>query len=423
MAAHLSRRELLTGTALAAALAASDPRQMALASVAAVPERRQDRVLVTLFLRGGADGLSIVPPVADPEYHRLRPTLSLASPQDRSAPRAARAIPLDDYFGLNPALRSIERLYRDGLLAVLHAVGSGDRTRSHFEAMAVMERGLAGSTEGPSGGWLARAVTADDEGGVSPLRALAFTETMPDILRGASGATVIRSLTDFRLHGNLETARTLQALYGMDPAGDDDLGLLQAGRGSLRVMDAIAALHPAAYQPSGGAVYPPGPLGDGLRQTACLIKGRLGLEAAFLDATGWDTHVAQGRDSGWLPARLAELGQGLDAFTRDLGAEIGRVTGVVMTEFGRRAYENSGLGTDHGRGSCMFLFGAGVAGGRVHAAWPGLAPRALEPPGDLAVTTDYRRPLYEAVRRTLGATAAAAAFPGYTHTPIGVVSA
>lgn len=422
MAHPMNRREMISGALLAGAVGASAQTRTGLTTVAATPRRMQDPVLVILFLRGGADGLSIVPPVGDPDYARLRPTLALPAPTDRRAPVAARCVPLDDRFGLHPSLRMLEGLYREGRMGAVHAVGSGDQSRSHFEAMAVMERGLSGTTEGPSGGWLARALAATETPEASPVRALAFTETMPDTLRGAGGASVMRSLTEFRLRGGMEARQSLAGLYGSASSDADYRALLNAGRGTLAVMDAIAALDAISYEPARGAVYPPGPVGDGFRQTACLIKGDLGLEAAFLDMTGWDTHVAQGRDSGWMPSRLDELGRALAAFALDLGTSLQRVTCIVMTEFGRRAYENSGLGTDHGRASCMLAIGAGVAGGRVHGRWPGLGRGALESPGDLAVTTDYRAILTEVLTRTLGPSAARAAFPGYAHVPIGVVT-
>lgn len=440
MSSKLTRRQVLTGAALAAAAGAVEGvgrNLSALASVTVGPRPHQTGgdTLVVLFLRGGADGLNIVVPYADDGYHRLRPTLGLARPNDRTADAKARVLDLDGFFGLHPALAPLLPLYREGRFAAIHAAGSGDQTRSHFEAMATMERGLAQET-GTASGWLARHLNATAGEIESPLRAVALAETMPDSLRGAINATALDSLADFRLLApaavptgsdgrvfhNSPPSRTeaitttLRGLYGAPssaPRAPAD-PLQNAGRETLAALEAVRRLDPAHYHPESGAVYPNSELGNGFRQAACLIKGDVGVEIACLDMGGWDTHVAQGRDSGWQPARLADLGGALAAFTTDLGPRLAHVTTVVMTEFGRRAYENSGLGTDHGRASCILLLGGGVHGGRVFARWPGLAESQLDGPGDLRVTTDYRDVLAEILARRLKNPHLDAVFPEYT---------
>ena len=201
--------------------------------------------------------------------------------------------------------------------------------------------------------------------------------------------------------------------------------LQSAGQETLLAMDAIRQLDPAHYRPAPGVAYPTNDLGNGLRQAACLLKGNIGLEVACLDMGGWDTHVAQGRDTGFQPARLSELGRSLAAFHADLGPDINHVTTIVMTEFGRRAAENSGLGTDHGRASCMFVMGGGVVGGKVHGHWPGLAESQLEnaggEQGDLRVTTDYRDVLAEIVSLRLRNPRLSEVFPEYAPQLRGVV--
>jgi uncharacterized protein (DUF1501 family) len=435
MSGKLSRRQILTGATLAAAAGAASGVGRNLSALASVtvgghPHRTGCDALVVLFLRGGADGLNVVAPHGDDHYFRLRPNLALARPNDASADPKACSLDLNGFFGLHPALAPLLPFYKSGQLAVIHAVGSGDQTRSHFEAMATMERGLAGDT-GASSGWLARHLNATAAEGDSPLRAVAVNDTMPESLRGATAATALTSLSDYRIAGasapptgadnrvhHLHTdrtdaiAETLRGLYSDAQAGPE--ALRSAGQETLAALEAVKRLDPANYRPAAGANYPKTPLGSGFRQAACLIKGRVGLEVACLDMGGWDTHVAQGRDAGWQPIRLAELGGALAAFATDLGAEMAHVTTVVMTEFGRRAYENTGLGTDHGRASCMFLLGGGIRGGKVYADWPGLADAQLVGPGDLRVTTDYRDILAELVARRLHNPQLAEVFPDYT---------
>lgn len=428
----LTRRQILTGVTLAAAAGAASGYEQSLSALASVTvgprgKRQDGDALVVLFLRGGADGLNIVVPYGDDNYYKLRPSLALARPNDRTADAKARALELDGYFGLHPALAPLLPLYQSGQMGIVHAIGSGDQTRSHFEAMATMERGIAHDT-GTASGWLARHLSTTAAPDDSPLRAVAISETMPDSLRGALAATALTSLTDFRLNApptgadnqihhahddrNNALTDTLRGLYASHEVSPD---LLQsAGKETLAALDAVKRLDPAHYRPTPGAIYPNNELGNGFRQAACLIKGNVGLEVACLDMGGWDTHVAQGRDAGWQPSRLGDLARALAAFAADLGPHMTRVTTLVMTEFGRRAYENSGLGTDHGRASCWFLIGGGVQGGKVHADWPGLAEHQLDGPGDLRVTTDYRDVLAEAVAHRLNNNNLAAVFPEYT---------
>ncbi len=442
MQLRLTRRQVLTGAALAAAAGGVGSRLSALEGVAMGPRNGQTGgdTLVVIFLRGGADGLNIVVPYGDADYYRLRPSLGLPGPKDRGAAVGARCLELSDFFGLHPALAPLLPLYRDGKFAAVHAIGSGDQTRSHFEAMATMERGLARDS-GAAGGWLARHLTATASEIDSPLRAVSITETVPDSLRGAPNVAAMLSLNEFRLttpnvvptgSGNRvfhraqqqaaaaktttradAVAETLRGMYG-GTASEETKLLAGAGRETLAALDAVKRLDPNHYKAEFGVTYPNTEMANGLKQVACLLKGDVGLEIACLDLGGWDTHVAQGRETGWQAGRLGELAQGVAAFTRDLGAHLERTTIMVMTEFGRRAAENSGLGTDHGRASCMFLVGGGVQGGKVYADWPGLAPTKLEGPGDLHVTTDYRDVLAEIVARRLKSPHLDAVFPEYT---------
>jgi uncharacterized protein (DUF1501 family) len=381
-------------------------RAWAQASFQAEPEH--DHTLVVIFLRGGADGLNFIVPHGDDDYHRLRPTLRIG---------ARQAIDLDGFFGLHPSLEPLEGLFKEGRLAGVHAVGSQDQTRSHFEAMAAMEKGQAGGGESDQGGWLARHILATP-GRTAPLRAVALSATMPDSLGGALSALAVRSIADHQLRFEDPALEALLAqLYSQ---GDD--AVAQAGRDTLKVLQSLMKSDPRAYRPSPGAEYPDTDFGRSLREAAYLRKGGFGLEVACLDMGLWDTHVAQGGAEGWMAGMMAELAKGIAAFIKDLGHHAEKTTVLVQTEFGRRAAENSGFGTDHGRASIMLLAGGGVKGGKVHADWPGLKSEDLEGPGDLRVTADYRQVLAEVLRRRLASPDIGRIFPGLREEPLGLIS-
>ena len=424
----LTRRSLLAGGALAAVGWAAKGAT-ALADLTLNPGRREPDgdVLVTIFLRGGMDGLNVVIPHQEPEYHKHRPVLGIAAPNDSKAGLNQRALDLDGFFGLHPSLNPFQPLFKEGKLGIVHAVGSGDQTRSHFEAMSAMERGLFTDATGTSSGWIARHLTATAGRNNSPLRAIALSSIMPDALRGYLNASAVNSITEFRLDlpagraesaGNHAFQKALGELYG----GGNDL-MAHAGKETLGVLDSLNRLNPEHYRPANGAVYPEGELGKGLKQVACLIKGGVGLEVACLDKGGWDTHYVQGGTEGLQAGLLSDLSTSVAAFAKDLGRNLDRVTVVIMTEFGRRLHENNSLGTDHGRASCMFLLGGGVNGGKVHGKWPGLAESQLEPPGDLRVTTDYRDVLAEVLRKRVGNPNITPVFPGYSPNFHGIVRA
>lgn len=357
--------------------------QPALGRVLLSPKGGPGHVLVVVFLRGGADGLNIVVPYGEDAYYRSRPSLGIPKGQ---------LLDLGGGFGMHPNMPALHRLYKEEKLGLVHAVGSQDRTRSHFEAMSAMERGVATNSAGEGGGWLARYLGASQAEGDSPLRAVAIGGLMPDSLRGATNALAIAELSEFRIVADKEESfrRALRELYG---SGRDAMS--QAGRETLTVLEALNRLDPGAYRPSGGATYPESELGSGLRQVAMLIKAEVGLEVACVDRGGWDTHVAQGSTEGWLAGNVLDVSESLDAFVKDLGSAMNGVTVVVQTEFGRRLRENSALGTDHGRASVFMALGAGIAGGKIHGRWPGLEAADLDDIGDLEVANDYRDLLAE----------------------------
>jgi uncharacterized protein (DUF1501 family) len=357
----------------------------------------QRQTLVVVFLRGGADGLNLVAPLEDDGYHRSRPRIAIGKQE---------AVPLDGFYGLNPLLKRLEPAYREGALAIIHAAGSEDDTRSHFEAQDLMEHG--GIT---GGGWLGRFLRAQTKVTSGPLAAVALGKAIPECLRGAPAATVLQSLDDFSLgHHRTRLTQALAKLYEMET----DV-LARAGRDTLDALQRVEQLRKTAYHPSNGADYGTDDFSRGLLQIARLIKSRVGLQAASVDLGGWDSHFSQGTLMDPLMTRLA---RGLSAFYQDLGPEMNHATVVVMTEFGRRVEENSAFGTDHGRGSVMFVMGGGIQGGRVLGKWPGLSREVLEGPGDLPVTTNYRNVLAPILQRHGAGDRLSQVFPDFTLNPL-----
>jgi uncharacterized protein (DUF1501 family) len=358
-----------------------------------IGENRDDpRALVIVFLRGGADGLSLVPPVGDDDYHRARPRLRIA---EREAMR------LDDHFALHPRLNAMHPLFAAGRLAVVHGAGSEDDTRSHFEAQDLMEHGGF-----VAGGWLGRFLRLREAGGGASLGAVALGTELPEALRGAPSAVMLRSLNDLALARVTPSwMAALESLYAAD--GGEMRHAAVNTFAMLRRLQGISA--PAA------AMYPGDSFGSALSQVATLIKARVGLEAACVDLGGWDSHFSQ---QTLMDPLITRLGDGLAAFARDLGPALDSTTIIVMTEFGRRVAENASFGTDHGRGSVMFLLGGGVQGGRVLSGWRGLTAEALEGPGDVPVTTNYRDVLAPILARHGGAAALGRIFPNFVLRPL-----
>lgn len=388
-------------------------RRSALAQVGLSQSTGNRDLLVVVFLRGGMDGLNAVPPYGEDAYHRLRPNLALSGPKGSGD----RAIDLDGFFGLHPSLGPLLPLYQDGRLGIIHAVGSGDQTRSHFEAMSAMERGLPNASSGAASGWLARYLSATQTESDSPLRAVALGPMLPDSLRGGLAGNAIRSVADFRLGGSEDRASRFERLLKLAYAEGEDEAK-RAGRDTLLVLESLKKVE---LEKTGAFGYPQSELGEGLRQVALLAKAGVGLEVATLDKGGFDTHVAQGVGTGWLAGLLDDVAKSLVAFEKDMGERMKRTTVVVMTEFGRRAYENTPLGTDHGRGSAMFLLGGSVQGGKVHGKWPGLEKDQLEDEGDLRVTTDYRNVLAEILDRRMAYPGSTELFEGLRPENVGLV--
>jgi len=365
-------------------------------------------------MRGGLDGLNAVVPSFEDRYHALRPTIALDR-RKAGTTSGADAIPLDDRFSLHPALEPLLPAFREGRLAVVHAIGSDDPTRSHFEAQDQMEHGA--SVKRPlSGGWLARWLRSRQDKGA--LSALAFGKAIPESLRGAPSVTAVESLDDIRLATKSERsgafADALAALYA--PSAGGDARLTGAGADALALLSRIEEIRSETGTESD---YPDTGFARSLSQIARLVRRDVGVRAAAVNQGFYDTHVGQDL---LLSSQLRELAGGLAAFDRDLGDLRERGTLVCLSEFGRRSYENTGLGTDHGRGTCAFVMGGGVSGGRVVTKWPGLADDETEGPGDLGVTTDYRDVLWEILAQRFGATDRDTVFPGLAFEPPGIVA-
>jgi uncharacterized protein (DUF1501 family) len=368
------------------------------------------KVLVVVFQRGGMDGLNAVVPFKDPAYYALRPTIAIPEPGSGEA----SALDINGFHALHPALAPLKAIYDSGALAVVHAAGSPDNTRSHFDAQEYMELGTPGLKSTP-GGWLNRCA-AEGKNGAAPFRAVALTAQLPRMLAGASPALTISSLEEFRLR-NQALGPALEALYSQ--SGDS---LLKARAENL--FAAMSELKRAtAGIPVPAAHYPAGPFGTALSQVARLIKAGVGLEIAFTEIGGWDTHVNEGGTSGQLANRLKILGEGLAAFYRDLGDRMADVVVLTMSEFGRTARENGNRGTDHGHANVMFALGGAVRGGKVYGRWPGLAPELLNDGRDLALTTDFRQVCGEIIGGHLGRKNLTTIFPGYRMAaPLGLVA-
>jgi uncharacterized protein (DUF1501 family) len=303
---------------------------------------------------------------------------------------------------------------------VVHACGPPDRTRSHFDAQDYMESATPG-VKSTTDGWLARAIGARPAPS-SPFRAVALGPTLPRILRGDAGAISLASLDRFDVRASTDAAMARKGFESLYEQSVQDL-LHGTGRETFEAVRMLKSANAAQLTPANGAQYPRSRLGESLRQIAQLIRADVGLEVAFTDAGGWDTHVGQGAEQGQLANRLRDFGASLAAFAQDLGDRMGDVVVLTMSEFGRTVAENGNRGTDHGHATAMLLLGGGVRGGKVYGRWPGLAREQLYEGRDLAVTTDFRTLFAEVAGRQLGIAKPAALFPGWAGAPpLGMMS-
>ncbi len=403
-----SRRGFMKGGALALVGTSVIPSFL-MRSVMAETTTAQanNKKLVVLFQRGAADGLNIVVPYQEKNYYAMRPSIAIQQKD---------VLDLDGQFGLHPAMSALKPLFAAGHLAIVHAAGSTDTTRSHFDAQDYMESGTPG-VKSTQDGWLNRALlngpAPNGPGGKpSAFRAVALGTQVPRTLQGKQPAIAVANLADFSVGGKgPQTSAISNAFQAMYDESSDAV-LHGTGQETFEAVKMLKSADPAKYAPQNGATYPNTPFGNSLKQIAQLLKANLGVEAAFSDIGGWDTHQNQGAATGQLANRLTEFANGIAAFWKDMGADSENITLVTMSEFGRTARQNGTGGTDHGHANAMFILGGSVKGGKVYGKWPGLDNGQLNEGRDLAVTTDFRRVLGEAAYKTLGARNMDVVFPG-----------
>ena len=350
-----------------------------------------NKILICIFQRGAVDGLSMVVPHGDPFYYQNRTDISITRPSQ--GPDAA--LDLDGYFGLNPALAPLLSIFKSGSLAAIQACGSPNSSRSHFESQDLMESGTD-EDRSVQDGWLNRLLGTcpEDAAKKTAFRAVSTTATIPRSLQGEQDSLAIRDLDTFGLAGDTQvtlpgangSASGFESMYGAAV----DTVLHGTARESFDALDLLKKARMTGYTPANGANYPQGSFGRNLKQIAQLIKANVGLQVAFAEVDGWDTHANQGNAKGQLATRLGGFAQALAALHQDLGDRMADVVVVTMSEFGRAVHQNGNRGTDHGHGTCFFTMGGPIKGGKVYGDWPTLAPDKLFQNRDLAVTTDFR---------------------------------
>ena len=366
--------------------------------------------LIAIFQRGAVDGLSVVVPHGEDEYYRARPSIAIPRPNAEGG-----AVDLDGFFGLNPRLQPLKPLWDRRELAIVHACGSPDSTRSHFDAQDYMESGTPG-VKSTSDGWLNRYLQVRKVEAATPFRAVALTPQLPRMLQGSAPALAVNQIGQFGIRAG-QASDMVGASFEAEYAAAADRVLNGTGREAFDAIKMLKVADPSKYQPENGAEYPRSPFGQALKQIAQLSKSNIGLEVAFADVGGWDTHVNQGAGQGQLAGRLDDFSRSIAALVADLGDRMGDTVVLTMSEFGRAVNENGNRGTDHGHGNAMMVMGGGVRGGHVYGKWPGLAADRRYDGRDLAVTTDFRDVFGEIVVRHLGVNDAQPIFPGYAVSP------
>jgi uncharacterized protein (DUF1501 family) len=371
------------------------------------------KTLIAVFQRGAVDGLNVVVPHGEKAYYDLRPSIAVPRPMSGDA---NSAIDLDGYFGLHPALAPFKPIWDAQQLAIIDAVGSPDNTRSHFDAQDYMESATPG-VKSTTDGWLNRYLQTKPDGNATPFRAVSMTQNLPRSMQGKAGAIAMSNLADFTIRAGTSSQAIQGGFEAMFDQTSNDV-FKGTGKETFEAVNFLKKVNPAQYKPENGAQYPKSPFGNSLLQIAQLIKAGVGLEIAFTDVGGWDTHVNQGNSRGQLALRLTDFGAGIAALYTDLGtSRMDDVVILTMSEFGRTAKENGNRGTDHGHANAMFVIGNSVRGGKVYGQWPGLKNDQLNEGRDLALTTDFRDVFGEVVQRHLGDKDLQHVFPGYAASP------
>ena len=366
------------------------------------------KTLIAIFQRGAVDGLNMIVPFGESNYYSSRPAIAIPKPQ---AGNAETAIDLDGFFGLHPSMSALKPFWDSRQLAIVHASGSPDNTRSHFDAQDYMESATPG-VKSTADGWLNRYLRSRNDEQGSLFRAVALTRQMPRVLHGPAPVLAVSNLSNFAIRAGKSSASVqggFEAIYGRDK----NEAFSDTGRETLEAINYLKKVNPAQYQPQNGAQYPRGEFGNSLLQIAQLIKSGVGLEIAFTDMNGWDTHVNQGNTRGQLANLLQQFSSGIAALYQDLGPHMDDVVILTMSEFGRTVRENGNRGTDHGHANAMMVLGNSVRGGQVYGKWPGLKSDQLHEGRDLALTTDFRDVFGEIAARHLGTSDLKSVFPGY----------
>jgi uncharacterized protein (DUF1501 family) len=404
----ISRRIFLKDGALALVSLGFAPTFLA-RTVEGIGAARQ-KVLIAIFQRGAVDGLNMIVPFGEPDYYAARPTLAIAKPGSGDD----AAIDLDGFFGLHPRLAPLKPLWDAGNLAIVHASGSPDETRSHFDAQDYMESATPGVKSTPDG-WMNRYLHARDHERATPFRAVALAQQLPRALQGTAPALAIGQISQFGIRAGQSTDM-VQASFESEYAAAANSVLHSTGREAFDAVRMLKQADPSQYAPANGAEYPRSPFGEALKQIAQLIKADVGLEVAFAESGNWDHHANEGAAVGILGNRLDDLSRGVAALVRDLGDRMQDVVVMTMSEFGRAVVENGSRGTDHGHGNAMMVLGGAVRGRKVYGKWPGLAREQRYEGRDLAVTTDFRAVFNEVVRGHLDLRDTSRVFPGF-HSP------
>ena len=399
----ITRRAFIRSSGVAMVTFGFAPSFLTRAAVAATARRK---LLIAIFQRGAVDGLNMVVPYGEAEYYRLRPTIAIAAPGSGDG----AAVDLNGFFGLHPRMASLKPLWDNRSLAIVHACGSPDSTRSHFDAQDYMESATPG-VKSTKDGWLNRYLQLAHDVG-DPLSAVALTRQMPRALQGVAPALAMGSVGEFDVRGGMETKGSFERAYAA--AADQMLsGTASDAFTAMRTLSSAAGQR--QYRPANGASYPRTPFGQALQEIARIAKADVGLEVAFAESGQWDHHVNEGGAVGQIATRLDDFARSLAALAQDLGDRMADTLILTMSEFGRAVAENGNRGTDHGHGNAMMLIGGAVKGGKVYGDWPGLAAEQRFEGRDLSVTTDFRDVFGEVLVRHLGADPATAAkvFPGY----------
>jgi uncharacterized protein (DUF1501 family) len=368
------------------------------------------KILITIFQRGAVDGLNMVVPHGESEYYNLRRTIAVAKPN-----QADGALNLDGFFGLHPSLKPLEKFWQSKQLAIVHSAGSPDNTRSHFDAQDYMESGTPG-VKATRDGWLNRVLQTKKSEHDSPFRAVALNGQIPRTLVGRAPTIAMTNLSDFAINAGVYTNAVQGGFEGVWQQNAQS-GLGETGKETFAAVNFLKKANPAQYKAENGAQYPNSQLGRSLLQIAQLIKAGVGLEVAFAEVGGWDTHSNQGGSRGQLANLLRDFGQSIAALATDLGKQMDDVVILTMSEFGRTARENGTRGTDHGHANAMLVLGNSVKGGKVYGDWKGLGESELNEGRDLAVTTDFRDVFGEISYKHLGNKNLDKIFPKYSPSP------